>query len=47
MKRGKREVRYEETLPNEPEEAVAVFPVAYCPFGSVEWHGRHLPLGLQ
>jgi creatinine amidohydrolase len=19
--------------------------VAYCPFGSLEWHGRHLPLG--
>jgi creatinine amidohydrolase len=32
-------------LPHEMEEAVAQFPVAYCPFGSLEWHARHLPLG--
>ncbi|MGQ9514228.1 MAG: creatininase family protein [Thermoproteota archaeon] len=32
-------------LPHELEEAVARFPVAYCAFGSLEWHGRHLPLG--
>ena len=38
-------VRYEEMLPHELDEAVARFPVAYCPFGSLEWHGRHLPLG--
>lgn len=38
-------VRYEEMLPHELEAAVAQFPVAYCPFGSLEWHGRHLPLG--
>ena len=37
--------RYEEMLPHELEERVAQFPVAYCPFGSLEWHGRHLPLG--
>jgi len=45
MKSGKRKVRYEEMLPHELEEAVAAFPVAYCPFGSLEWHGKHLPLG--
>ena len=38
-------VRYEEMLPHELDERVARFPVAYCPFGSLEWHGRHLPLG--
>lgn len=38
-------VRYEEMLPYELDERVAQFPVAYCPFGSLEWHGRHLPLG--
>jgi creatinine amidohydrolase len=38
-------VRYEEMLPHELERRVAEFPVAYCPFGSLEWHGRHLPLG--
>jgi len=40
-----RKVRYEEMLPHELDEAVAKFPVAYCAFGSLEWHGRHLPLG--
>jgi len=40
-----KKVRYEEMLPHELEEAVAKFPVAYCAFGSLEWHGRHLPLG--
>lgn len=38
-------VRYEELLPYELELRVEQFPVAYCPFGSLEWHGRHLPLG--
>jgi len=41
----KRKVRYEEMLPHELDEAVAEFPVAYSAFGSLEWHGRHLPLG--
>jgi len=38
-------VRYEEMLPHELGAAVAAFPVAYCAFGSLEWHGRHLLLG--
>jgi creatinine amidohydrolase len=38
-------VRYEEMLPHQLDEAVAKFPVAYCAFGSLEWHGQHLPLG--
>jgi len=38
-------VRFEEMLPCEMEAAVAAFPVAYVPFGSLEWHGKHLPLG--
>jgi creatinine amidohydrolase len=38
-------VKYEEMLPHEMDEAVARFPVAYVPFGSLEWHGRHLALG--
>ena len=45
MEPRKRKVRYEEMLPHELDEAVARFPVAYCAFGSLEWHGRHLPLG--
>ena len=27
------------------EEAARAFPVVYVPFGLIEWHGRHLPLG--
>lgn len=38
-------VQFEEMLPHEMAAAVAAFPVAYVPFGSLEWHGRHLPLG--
>ncbi len=40
-----RTVRYEEMLPHEFEEALREFPVAYAPFGSLEWHGVHLALG--
>jgi creatinine amidohydrolase len=36
---------YELMLPHEIEQAVGRFPVAYVPFGSLEWHGRHLALG--
>lgn len=38
-------LRLEEMLPHEVEAAVRAFPVAYCAFGSIEWHGKHLPLG--
>jgi len=27
------------------EAAARAFPVVYVPFGLIEWHGRHLPLG--
>lgn len=40
-----KKVKYEEMLPHEFEEALKKFPVAYVPFGSLEWHGRHLALG--
>lgn len=38
-------LRMEEMLPHELDEAVAACPVAYCAFGSLEWHGKHLPVG--
>ena len=41
MARENRKVKYEEMLPHEMEAAVAEFPVAYVPFGSLEWHGKH------
>ena len=31
--------------PGQLEAAGRKFPVVYVPFGLVEWHGRHLPLG--
>ena len=40
-----KKAQYEEMLPHELEEAIRRFPVAYVPVGSLEWHGRHLPLG--
>lgn len=40
-------MNYEEALPQEFEEELARTPVAYLPWGALEWHGRHLPLGLD
>lgn len=31
--------------PRQLEDALRQFPVVYVPFGLIEWHGRHLPLG--
>lgn len=31
--------------PGQLEAAARAFPVVYIPFGLIEWHGRHLPLG--
>ena len=33
--------------PGQLEAAGRKFPVAYVPFGCIEWHGRHLPLGTD
>ncbi|MCU0916031.1 MAG: creatininase family protein [Planctomycetes bacterium] len=31
--------------PEQLEKALRAFPAVYVPFGLIEWHGRHLPLG--
>ena len=31
--------------PGQLEALAKEFPVIYVPFGLIEWHGRHLPLG--
>ena len=31
--------------PSQLESAIKKFPAVYVPFGLIEWHGRHLPLG--
>ncbi len=33
--------------PAQLEKAIKQFPPVYVPFGLVEWHGRHLPLGNE
>ena len=33
--------------PGQLEKALRNFPVVYVPFGPIEWHGRHLPLGTD
>jgi len=38
-------VLYAELTPPEFEERLRAAPVAYLPLGTLEWHGRHLPLG--
>jgi creatinine amidohydrolase len=42
-----REVQMQFMRPGQLEAAARKFPVAYVPFGCVEWHGRHLPLGTD
>ncbi|HGJ65170.1 TPA: creatininase family protein [bacterium] len=41
------EVRWEKLRPRDMEKRVNEFPVVYVPFGSLEWHGYHNPLGLD
>ena len=41
------EVRIERLLPRAIESAVAARPVVYLPLGTYEWHGQHLPVGLD
>lgn len=40
-------VLYEELRPDEFIERINEAPIAYLPLGTLEWHGRHLPLGTD
>jgi creatinine amidohydrolase len=40
-----RAVQMQYMLPRQLEDAARRFPVVYVPFGLIEWHGPHLPLG--
>jgi creatinine amidohydrolase len=42
-----RRVQAEFLLPDELNAAVQAHPVAYLPLGSLEFHGAHLPIGLD
>jgi creatinine amidohydrolase len=39
--------RYAELRPVELAAALAENPTVICPWGALEWHGPHLPLGLD
>jgi creatinine amidohydrolase len=39
--------RLEELFPTELEARLAEMPVLLIPVGTIEWHGHHLPLGLD
>ncbi len=39
--------KYAELRPVELDAALAENPLAICPWGALEWHGAHLPLGLD
>ena len=41
------EVRIERLLPHAIAAATAARSVVYLPLGTYEWHGRHLPIGLD
>ncbi len=42
-----KEVRYERLRPAQIVAAREACPVAYLPIGTIEWHGRHNPIGLD
>lgn len=39
--------QFELLLPHEIRAALAARPVVYVPLGTYEWHGEHLPIGLD
>jgi creatinine amidohydrolase len=41
------DVRITHLHPRELRERRDAYPVAWLPLGTIEWHGRHLPLGLD
>ncbi len=40
-------MRYEQMKPDEIDAVIHRRPVAYIPWGALEWHGRHNPVGLD
>ncbi len=40
-------VLYVELTPQEFKERLLKAPIAYLPLGTLEWHGRHMPLGAD
>ena len=42
-----KKIKYEEMLPHELDVAVKEKPIVFLPWGTLEFHGKHLPLGLD
>lgn len=40
-------VSYNKLLPHEFERRLGECPIAYIPFGSLEWHSAHMPFGVD
>lgn len=40
-------VQFEMMLPHDIQRAIGARPVVYLPLGTIEWHGAHLPVGLD
>lgn len=40
-------IEFAESRPEQVRRMLGEAPVAYVPFGSLEWHGEHCPLGLD
>jgi creatinine amidohydrolase len=40
-------IKFEELKPQELEQIIQTSGIAYLPLGTLEWHERHLPLGLD
>jgi creatinine amidohydrolase len=40
-------IRYEDSRPEAVREMLRQRPIAWVPLGALEWHGEHLPLGLD
>ena len=41
------EVLYVELNPQEFNQRISKVPIAYLPLGTLEWFGRHMPLGAD
>jgi creatinine amidohydrolase len=39
--------RYAELRPEQIDAVMAAAPIAYVPWGALEWHGPHLPFGTE
>jgi creatinine amidohydrolase len=40
-------ILYVELTPEEFEQRLSKAPIGYLPLGTLEWHGRHMPLGAD